>query len=59
MFGDKRADQCNSGYNQRGPVGDLAKSSHQLPSATDACYDHDWMETLQIVKAGKSERACH
>ena len=57
MFGDTQADWHANGYYQRGPAGNSAKSNHQLPSATDACYDHDWMETLQIVKSGAAKEA--
>jgi len=28
-------------------------------SAIDACYDHEWMETLSFIKSRKSNEVCH
>ena len=59
MFDDKHVDWYANPYYQPTPVGNgsgnSAESRPRLPSATDACYDHDWMETLQIVKTGASK----
>ena len=61
MFDDNIADWYTNLYYQPTPVGNgignSAESRPQLPSATDACYDHDWVETLQIVKTGASKLA--
>ncbi len=44
---------------QHGLANNTANSQGQLPSAIDACYDHDWLETLKIVKTGKFKAICN
>ncbi len=44
--------------NRRTLAENLANSHGQLPSAIDACYDRDWVETLKIVRSGKLDAIC-
>ena len=58
MLNDNHADWYSNESYQQALAENLVKSlGHD--NAIDACYDHDWMETLQFVKSGKSEMVCH
>tara|TARA_B100000315_G_C14553179_1_gene576854 strand:- start:762 stop:938 length:177 start_codon:yes stop_codon:yes gene_type:complete len=54
---NQTAGYSNESY-QRALADNLIKSLG-LDEAINACYDHDWMETLNFVKSRKSEAVCH
>jgi len=48
---------ANESY-QRALADNLIKSlGHE--NAVNACYDHDWLDTLQIVQSNQTARRCH
>jgi len=58
MVNDTQIDWYSNDSYQRALAANLVKSlGHE--NAINACYDHDWMETLKLVKKSRANAICH